>query len=336
MNHSSRNLSPGYRISIHTLDVNTKYLQKVRKQVSTNPDTQSSRKYAESFHEGELLNALAKYTSRAEYRQLSPEKQEIFLRVKAETLLGADTCARSADLAGSRWNDTGFNFRKKNGTRIPTSFDPAHLQSIRTHTFSSTTQYWDTKMDKGRYGKPAPWNRIPYTNTPVTNPRNKDTVTALVDYAAVSNPRRAEMQDDERDFLFISTVKCKRRTTKRKGATGTTHEHTPHCGGKCGRYHPIDSQTIAKDRVWAMKLAGVDTKFTAHACRGNAEMCIIHGSQYSDRFKMNEARLRARHSEATLEKFYARPPHPQWMAAVMKLPEKTRKHMLPEEYIRLR
>jgi hypothetical protein len=197
--------------------------------------------------------------------------------------------------------------------------------------------FYNTKVKKGRYDDRILLNRPSFTNSVINKAKDKDLVNALIHYFEAPLPYRSQMHDYERDFVFVSSTKCRRNShLKRTDGAGKVVQTATRCGGKCGKYHPMSAQAISKDRVWAMKLAGIDPKFTGHAGRGNAEMCIIHGARFSNRFTRDEARFRARHTQETQDKYYARPPHSQWLAAVQKIPEAKRRRMLPEEFLRVR
>ena len=86
---------------------------------------------------------------------------------------------------------------------------------------------------------------------------------------------------------------------------------------------------------WAMNLADISANFQEHAVRDNTEMCIVHGAQYSGCFTADEGKRRARHSQSTQDKYYARPPHPMWQTTVLRIPEAKRRCMQAEEFITL-
>ena len=325
------------------LDTNTRVVKKIRDLTQKDPETAQTKRWNDSFHEGELFEALARHTRTPQFLAWSEARKCVFHRTKAESILGADACARSADLAGFRYNDTGLAFEDKKGLVLPLGDlgDAASLQkawgNIRSRTVGMKVAFYNTKVNKGRYEERIHLNRPSFTSSVINKAKDKDLVNALIHYFEASLPYRMEMHEYERDFVFVSSTKCRRNShSKRTNGAGKVVHPPTQCGGKCGKYHPMSPQAIAQDRVWAMKLAGIDPKFTGHAGRGNAEMCIIHGARFSNRFTRDEARFRARHTQETQDKYYARPPHSQWMAAVQKIPEAKRQRMLPEEFLRVR
>ena len=99
---------------------------------------------------------------------------------------------------------------------------------------------------------------------------------------------------------MISSNKCqrKKRTWRFDPVQGKKVPYDWPCGGKCGKYHALSADAIAKDTSWCLEQAQVDTKeFKSHQSRGNAETVIIYASKFSDEFDATEAKLRARHSE---------------------------------------
>ena len=62
---------------------------------------------------------------------------------------------------------------------------------------------------------------------------------------------------------------------------------------------------------------------------------IIYASRFSDEFDADEAKVRARHSDTTQNKYYLRQPDPEFMTKINRLQQNKRRKMFPEEYLRL-
>ena len=166
----------------------------------------------------------------------------------------------------------------------------------------------------------------------------KDTALALANYVAETWEKRQLLHPLDEGAVLISSTKCQRRarTWRFDPIQGKKVPCDWPCGGRCGKYHALSADAIAKDTTWCLEQAQVDTReFKSHQSRGNAETVIIYASRFSDEFDADEAKVRARHSDTTQNKYYIRQPDPEFMTKINRLQQNKRRKMFPEEYLRL-
>ena len=327
-------------------NVTSDRVRKMRKNLRSDPTcVGKSVPPLENFHTGDVWKALLQYES-TELRAVlddggaiqSANSAPILTEYAADQLLlfsrrmftwatRSYNCARSADAAGLRLRGS-FQPTTRRGTVL-------ELADCGIATLGSVT-FFDTKTYKNQ------WSPTHIVNAPRSKYIGGGPYVALQysywyrlqQYINLSAAHRAEMPPGEDNHLLISARKCGRQTTRRKNhVTGEMDVHVPPCGGKCNKYHPLTPDAIASDVKWCLKLAGASTKYTAHSTRGCAEMCIIHGARLSKQFGPEEARLRARHSQDTQDKYYRRAPNARWLSTIRSLRKGVVDNMLPEEFI---
>ena len=324
-NGRMRIISNIYKL-VRGVDVNTKTVKDTRKRLKQSHTAGPKRTNA-SFNSGKVFHALAEYQREPGFPETD---QELFYR-RAFTFAGrTDFCARADDFSHLKLRRECIDPRDKYGRELPLT--PAGVRNCQTLSLA----YLGTKTTGTALSSSSTARRARKRFTPQAE--LKDTASMLASYIELTQPKRAHMHEHERDSLLVGSTKCNRKEwyTRKNKVTEQLEKKFTECGGHCGQYHPLTSDTIAKDTVWCLKLAQVDTKeFTSHKSRGNAETIIVHAAKYSDQFDVDEARKRARHSEMTMRQYYLREPDKMFMAKLNDVRATMRRNMYAEEYLRL-
>jgi hypothetical protein len=311
------------------LDVNTKIVQDARRKLTKSSTRGAQRVTTRSFNSGSVFDALVQFGKEAHFG-ISTDDEEIYKRRKLTFCLRTDGCSRADDVTHLLWNFDCIQPITKHGIKMELTPDTLR----RCHTFRIA--YQGSKTTGTRLTTSCTINRARSANT--TDHKLKDTANALADYMEITAERRKQLHPHDKGHVLISSTKCQRRapTTRFDQVQNKKVKYHWPCGGKCGQYHSLSPDRVAKDTVWCLETAQVDTKeFKSHQSRGNAETVVIYPSRFSNEFDASEARVRARHSEVTQNKYYLRPPDTAFMAKVVRLRQNVRRKMYPEELLRL-
>lgn len=346
-NQNTTWVSNFYNIT-RSLDCNNRFTARVRRSVAQNPDTAQVKKYTSCFNQHTVFEFLARYPKTSEYRRLSDDQKEIFWRRKLAFTCGADGHMRAHDQKCMRTTSRALSLTDRNGR-------PTAMDNLRSKGHCLAVSLWDTKTHKGNW---SPTIRISKCRPAVIRlADSKCTLVTLSEYGQRARHRKAnmwghtsadgkvrcklleqyngdpsqttcDMPQCEHNHVFVSTTLCNR-------APGTKVQQAGVCAGRCGRYHPVDAQTIANDRLWAMRHGDVPAEYKSHALRGNSEVITIRASAVSDMFDIYEAMRRARHSMATQLKYYEREPHPAWVRALANMNREMQRSLSVEEAQRI-
>ena len=328
-NARMRVVSNVYRYA-RRMDTNTKVVKDTRKALNKSNKRGAQRVTTRSYNSGRVFDALATFYKEAHFG-ISTDDAEIYYRRLFIYSCRTDGCARADDIHHLLWNQDCIQPLTKHG--VPMELSVASLR--RCHTMRIA--YQGSKTTGTRLTTYSTINkaRSRYTD----DHELKDTALALANYVAETWEKRKLLHPQDEGAVLISSTKCQRRarTYRFDAVQGKKMPYDWPCGGNCGHYHALSTDRIAKDTIWCLQQAQVDThEFKSHQSRGNAETVIIYAATFSDEFDAEEAKKRARHSEVTQNKYYLRQPDPEFMTRLVRLAQNRRRKMLPEEFLRLR
>ena len=311
------------------LDINTKVVKDVRKGLTKSKSRGQQRVTTRSFNSGRVFQALADFYRNSHFG-ISTDAAEIYYRRMFIFAGRTDGCSRSDDIKHLLWNTDCIQPLTQYGVRMELS-----VESLR-RCHSLRLAYQGSKTTGTRLTTACTVNKARARHT--TDHELKDTALALANYVAETWEKRQLLHPLDEGAVLISSTKCQRRarTWRFDPIQGKKVPYDWPCGGRCGKYHALSADAIAKDTTWCLEQAQVDTReFKSHQSRGNAETVIIYASRFSDEFDADEAKVRARHSDTTQNKYYLRQPDPEFMTKINRLQQNKRRKMFPEEYLRL-
>lgn len=312
------------------------------KKMATELSRDRVAKWDACFHTGGVFSYCAQRVAPEVLRQLDHDSQVLAVRDALLFALSADLCARGDDLYGLWLREECIQLFDKKGKKLP-FVDRSHLTQPERLEDDASRCYKSTNVDLNSLAVAETMTiRMLYTkdkssdlSKPVTITRIrgkyvagrhplKDTFILMLRYLELTEEVRRQSNDQG---LFIGM--CARRA----GAKKTT------CGGLCGLYHNLVSNTLNALRTKILKGAKVDTvtdKYTSHAIRGNAECAIVYAALNGASFSETEGLTRSRHTLDTHMKSYSRPADPLFVAELKKLRSKGQLCLMtPEEVLRV-
>jgi hypothetical protein len=337
-----------------SLNVNTKFTSRTRKDVAQDPVTAQQQKYTDSYFQHDVYEHLSRVKVSKKFTDGSPTTRETLLRRKYAYCLSNDTHCRAADLQGLLTTTDSCLFRDKLGREVLPD-------SVRSKAVSCRVRFLSTKTAKGVLSKAVHYYEA--RSSVVTRQKEKSTFLAHVEYTALADVRRPQMwgyrcvlascADDpdhcehacsgdfvtctnllcEHNRMFVSLTLCARKQGSQAQVLAAAIGCP--CTGKCGKYHPLSVDTLRHDREAPLAAAGIPAKYRSHALRGNSEVLTLRAAVHSRAIDSDEAMRRAHHSRETQERYYEREPHPSWVAAFNRLPEAVRSSITVEEAQRL-
>ena len=311
------------------MNVNTKIVADTRKSLTKSATRGAQKVTNRSFNSGRVFDALASFYKSSHFG-ISTDDAEIYYRRSFTFCARTDGCSRADDLRHLLWNTDCIQPLTKFGIKMELSVEALR----RCHSLRMA--YQGSKTTGTRLTAACTINKARAQHT--SDHELKDTALALANYVAETWDKRQLLHPMDKEAVLISSTKCQRkaRTWRFDPVQGKKVAYDWPCGGSCGKYHALSTDRIAKDTIWCLERAQVDTKeFKSHQSRGNAETVIVYSSTFSDQFTADEAKTRARHSDVTQSKYYLRQPDTEFMSKVLRLQQNKRRKMFPEEFLRL-
>jgi hypothetical protein len=295
------------------------------------------KKWVTSFHTGGVFTYCASRINATALKKLDADATVYAYRDALLFALSADLCARGDDLFGLWLRDECIKLFDDKGKPLQFCHQSHLSQEERraddedrncqhlvnldslTRAASMTVRMLWTKDKRSTLSQPVHIKRIRRKH--VRNSELKDTFTLMLRYLELTEAVRI---DSGCQALFIG--KC----AKQKNAKATV------CGGLCGKPHNLVANSLNSIRTRILADAKVDTKFTSHAIRGNAECAIVHAAINGASFHEKEGLIRSRHSYETHLKSYQRPPCPIFATEIDKLKQQGKLTLMtPEEVLRV-
>ena len=322
-------VSNAYKTIAH-MDVNSKIVQLARKRVHNEVATSSKPRTEVAYSDATVFEKMA---TRWQLKESHVET----VRNTAIFHLSEDGCTRGHDLVGLRvFNQSYFTWHDKNANEhtfpvvTVSNIDDVRRQIdvMESRCVGFRVRYANTKTTGE---KPSPWitfQRIRAARVG-RNARYKDTICSLAAYMRLTLANRCLLDPkDEGTFITLEPCKVSKRPPK------CSKKLARHCGGKCGQYHQLSSDSINNERTATLRFAlGDNVLERSHAMRGSSASTMMAGSKVSTLYNADEAKIRARFSQPTFEKHYSKPVP---VATTMALQEHPQKHDLrPEEVLRI-